>query len=151
MDLFDALPTSWVLLVRWIGEDPARAQDVGARVIQRILTVPGLVKELEDIIAGADATRSGVTQVRLAEPAAKKRRPKRDKAVFDPIEVVRDGEAVLREKLTELTRPQLIDIISEYAIDPSHIVSRRRTLAPIVDFIVEVSLTRARKGDGFKA
>jgi hypothetical protein len=150
MDLYDALPTSWVLLVRWIGEDPARAQDVGTRVIQRILTGPGLVKELEDIIAGADATRSAVAQVQPAEPVAKKRRPKREKAAFDPIEVVGDGEAALRAKLTALTRSQLIDIISEYAIDPSHIVSRRRTLAPIVDFIVEVSLTRARKGDGFK-
>jgi hypothetical protein len=45
----------------------------------------------------------------------------------------------------------LIDIISEYAIDPSHIVSRRRILAPIIDFFVEVSLARARKGEGFKA
>jgi hypothetical protein len=83
MDLYDALPASWVLLVRWIGEDPRRAQDVGTRVIQRILTVPGLVKEIEDIIAGADA----------AEPAAKKRRPKREKAIFDPIEVARDGRS----------------------------------------------------------
>jgi hypothetical protein len=61
------------------------------------------------------------------------------------------GEAALRDKLTVLTRSRLIDIISEYAIDPSHIVSRRRILAPIIDFFVEVSLARARKGEGFKA
>lgn len=151
MDLYEALPASWVLFMQWVREDPARAQEVGTRFIQRMLAVPGLMKELEDLIAGSDTARSLGTQAAPAKIPAKKRRSKREKAVFDPIEIARDGEALLRERLGALTRSQLSDIIFEYAIDPSHVVSRRRTLAPIIDFIVEVSLARARKGEGFKA
>jgi hypothetical protein len=56
----------------------------------------------------------------------------------------------LRGKLQVLTRPQLSDMLFEYALDPSNVVSRRRTLAPFVDFIVDVSLARLRKTEGFQ-
>lgn len=146
MDLFDALPASWALFVQWVREDPVRAQEVGTRFIQRVLATPGLAKELEDLISGAEATR----ELAAKAAPAKKSRAKREKAVFDPVEVAGLGESVLRDGLAPLTLTQLRDIIAEHAIDPSQVVSRKRTLAPIIDFIVEVSLTRARKGEGFK-
>ena len=64
---------------------------------------------------------------------------------------MRAGECVLREKLQVLTRPQLSDMLFEYALEASNVVSRRRTSAPIVDFIVDISLARLRKGEGFKS
>jgi hypothetical protein len=152
MDLYEALPASWILFVQWIREDPARAQEVGIRLIQRILTVPGLVPELEAIIAGTAAMRLESEKAALAaKPALKKPRAKREKAVFDPIEAALSGEIALREKLAELTRPQLSDMLFQYALDPSNLVSRRRTTGPIIDLIVDVSLTRSRKGDGFRS
>jgi hypothetical protein len=143
---YETLPVSWALFVQWVRENPARAQEVGTRFIQRVLATPGLAKELEDLISGAEATRAAGAK---AAPA-RKSRTKREKAVFDPIEVAGLGESVLRDRLAPLTLIQLRDVISEYAIDPSHVVSRKRTLPPIIDFIVDVSLARARKGEGFK-
>jgi len=149
MHLSETLPATWYLFVQWIAEDPERAQKVGLQFIERVLADPKLVKELQAIMASAHPGGEKI-EVKPEVKPKKAARAKKEKAVLDPIELAREGEAVLREKLAGLTLVQIKTILSEYALDPSAIVSRKRSVSPMIDFIVTVSLSRAHKGEAFK-
>lgn len=77
--------------------------------------------------------------------AANRRAP----AILDPVELARQGEPILRERLGKLTLDQLKDVVAEYGMDPSKLVLKWKTPERIIDRIVEVSLARCRKGEGF--
>lgn len=81
------------------------------------------------------------------------RRPsnRRPQAVLDPVQVVREGAHSLRAALTRLTLDQLHDIVADYGMDPGKIVMKWRTEAKVIDRIVEISLTRAHKGEAFRS
>ena len=80
-------------------------------------------------------------------------RPKnrRPAAVLDPIQLVRDGEAQLRARLSELALEELKDIVADYGMDPGKLVMKWKDAERIADRIVELSLARAQKGDAFRS
>lgn len=77
--------------------------------------------------------------------AAHRRAP----AVIDPIELAREGEAILRAHLAELDVEQLKDVVADYGMDPAKLVLRWKSTDRIIERIVEVAIGRARKGEGF--
>lgn len=79
--------------------------------------------------------------------AAHRRAP----AALDPVELARQGESTLRARLAALNLEQLKDIVADYGMDPGKLVLKWKTADRIIDRIVEVSIGRARKGEGFLA
>ncbi len=82
-----------------------------------------------------------------ASRAANRRAP----AVLDPIELARDGEAALRAKLSDLSLEQLKDIVADYGMDAGKLVLKWKTPDRVIAKIVEISLGRVKKGEGFLA
>jgi hypothetical protein len=74
---------------------------------------------------------------------------RRAPAALDPVQVARQGEAALRAQLEELNLEQLKDIVADYGMDPGKLVLKWKTPERIIDRILEVSLARAKKGEGF--
>jgi hypothetical protein len=74
---------------------------------------------------------------------------RRAPAILDPVELARQGEPILRAQLSELNLEQLKDVVAEYGMDPGKLVLKWKTPERIIDRIVEVSLGRVRKGEGF--
>jgi hypothetical protein len=97
----------------------------------------------------------------LKEQASPKAEPKRGgtarpknrrpAALLDPIQLVRDGQAQLRARLSALTLEELKDVVADYGMDPGKLVMKWKDAARIVDRIVELSLARAQKGDAFRS
>lgn len=87
-----------------------------------------------------------VKQAKQTTPRAVNRRAP---AVLDPIELAREGEAVLRTTLSGLNIEQLRDIVADYGMDPGNLVLKWKKSDRIIDKIVEVSLGRVKKGEGF--
>jgi hypothetical protein len=61
------------------------------------------------------------------------------------------GEATLRERLTELDLEQLRDIIAEHGMDTDRLAMKWRDRSRVVDRIVERVVDRAAKGDAFRS
>lgn len=80
------------------------------------------------------------------------KRPKnrRPPALIDPVQLVRQGEAGLREALSPLSLDELRDVVAEYGMDTSRLVMKWTARERVIDRIVELSLTRAHKGDAFR-
>ena len=79
-------------------------------------------------------------------------RPKnrRAAAVFDPIEIAVLGEEALKSELSALNVEQLLDIVSDYGMDPGRIVVKWKSPERIIDRIIEIAVMRARKGNAFR-
>ena len=85
------------------------------------------------------------------EPAGAKRASnRRPPAVLDPVRLAREGEQVLRIALTKLNLEQLLDVVAEYGMDPGKLVMKWKTSERVIERIVEISLSRAHKGDAFR-
>lgn len=80
----------------------------------------------------------------------KQRKGRRTPAVLDPVELARQGESVLREKLSALTLDQLRDIVAQYGMDPSKLIMKWKDTSRVIDRIVELALARSTKGDAFR-
>ena len=91
----------------------------------------------------------GMPQPR-AGATTKQRRGRRTPAVLDPVEIARQGEDVLRAKISMLTLDQLRDIVAQYGMDPSKLVMKWKDPERVMDQIVELALTRSIKGDAFR-
>ncbi len=80
----------------------------------------------------------------------KRGKNRRPPATFDPVQVFREGELALRSALEKLSLDQLRDIIAEYGMDPGRQVVKWKAPERVIDRIVEMSATRAHKGDAFR-
>ena len=78
-------------------------------------------------------------------------RNRRTPAALDPIQLVQKGEEFLRDQLSPLTVDQLKDIVADHGMDPSKLVMKWRTRDRIVNHIVEMAISRSRKGDAFRS
>ena len=76
---------------------------------------------------------------------------RRPPAILDPLALAAQGEESLRTKLTPLTLDQLKDIVADYGMDRDRLVMKWRTPNRVIDRIVEVSISRAHKGDAFRS
>lgn len=75
---------------------------------------------------------------------------RRAPAVLDPIDLVRDGEPVLRARLKELDLERLLDVVAQFGMDPGKLVMKWKDRDRVVDRIVETAFARATKGDSFR-
>ena len=74
---------------------------------------------------------------------------RRPPAILDPVALATRGEDELRAELASLTLDQLKDIVADYGMDRDRLVMKWRTTNRVIDRIVEVSISRAHKGDAF--
>lgn len=125
--------------------------DVARVVAEEAERNPDFAKKLADILV---PTRGVERTAMVRDPSfssgsrSKNRRPK---AVLDPVEVARMGEQPLRARLMEFTLDQLKDIVADYGMDPGKLVMKWKAADKIIDRIVEISLSRAQKGDAFRS
>lgn len=103
---------------------------------------PEFARVLDDILGSPSSKK--------AETSASRPRNRRAPAVFNPVELARDGDMVLRKKLSELSIEQLKDMVAEQGMDPGKLVMKWKSAEKIVDRIVDISLSRAQKGDAFR-
>ena len=80
-------------------------------------------------------------------------RPKnrRGAPALDPYAEIKQGEQVLRQKLTSLSVDQLKDIVSGYALDASRLALKWKDPARLIDLIITTVRSRMEKGDGFRS
>lgn len=91
-------------------------------------------------------------KVSAAKPQDEKRKGgRRAPAVLDPIDLARNGEVELRDKLAALDLEKLLDVVAQYGMDPGKLVMKWKDRERVIDRIVEVAQGRATKGDAFRA
>lgn len=81
----------------------------------------------------------------------RRRRNRRTPAVLDPVQLAQESEQSLREQLAPLTIEQLKDIVADYGMDPNKLVMKWRTSERIANHIVEMAVSRSRKGNAFRS
>lgn len=81
---------------------------------------------------------------------AKRGKNRRAPATLDPVQLVRTSEQTLRSALEKLPMEQLRDIVAEYGMDPGRLVMKWTTPERVIDRIVEMSISRAHKGNAFR-
>ena len=86
-----------------------------------------------------------------SQTSVRRQRNRRTPAVLDPVQIVQESEQSLREQLALLTIEQLKDIVADYGMDPNKLVMKWRTSERIVNHIVEMAISRSRKGDAFRS
>jgi hypothetical protein len=78
------------------------------------------------------------------------RRNRRAPAVLDPFkELQESGEDNLRKRLAGLSIDQLKDIVSQHAMDSSHLALKWRSPERLTVLILTVARSRLQKGDAF--
>ena len=95
----------------------------------------------------------GLEQRRGIGPGTKRGRSRRRRtpAVLDPVAVLRvEGAPGLRSRLSGLDLEQLKDIVAQYGMGPGRLVMKWKTWDRVADRIVEMSASRAQKGDAFR-
>lgn len=106
---------------------------------------PTLAERITRILS-SEAELSGARE----ERSSAARRNRRPPALIDPLESARVGENELRARLSPLTVDELKDVISQYGMDSSKLAMKWKTREKLIERIVEVSMSRARKGDAFR-
>ena len=69
---------------------------------------------------------------------------------FDPVQVAKEGEDALRERLRTLTLDEMHGLIAEGGMDPGKQTRRWRERERLADWIVDVAGRRATHGDAFR-
>jgi hypothetical protein len=88
-------------------------------------------------------------QAGLAGPKPKPKN-KRGAPALDPYVEIKQGELLLRQKLTSLSIDQLKDIVSGYALDASRLALKWKDQGRLVEFIIMTVRSRMEKGDAFR-
>ena len=101
-------------------------------------------------LAEAVAASSGQVTIEPGKQAVRRRNGRRTPPILDPVDLVNQGETVLREQLNPLTVEQLKDIVAGYGMDPSKLVMKWKSRDRITDHIVQMAITRSQKGDVFR-
>lgn len=116
-------------------------------ILEEIKINEEFAKRIESALAKESVVKESSPKVKVEN---KPKRRKKQPAEFNPNIVVTKGEDVLRGELEKLEVPQLKDIISQYAMDPAKTTNRWRSKERFIKYIIEVALTRTKKGDAFK-
>jgi hypothetical protein len=119
-------------LINAISDEADRNADFRARVENAL----GLVRASSSAPALGDAKRRG---------------GRRTPAVLDPVALARQGEDLLRTQLVSLDIEKLRDIVAQYGMDLGKLVMKWKDPARVIERIIEVSVTRATKGDAFRS
>ena len=109
---------------------------------------PEFARRVGQVLGMEQPFRDGSNEATSSTGRPKNRRPP---AVLDPVAIAREGEEVLRSRLHTLSLDELRDIVADYGMDPGKLVMKWKSPERVVDRIVEISLSRAQKGDAFRA
>lgn len=123
-----------------------KLMDIAKAVADQAERDPQFAMRLAEILSAEPALKAPSKRVVGGRP-----KNRRAPAVFDPVAVARKGEAALRERLAALSLEQLRDIVADYGMDPGKLVMKWKEAPRILDRIVEISLSRAAKGDAFRS
>ena len=94
--------------------------------------------------------RPGATRTTAGSRDQRRPKSRRSAAVLNPIEIATEGEEQLRKQLAALTLDQLKDVVADYGMDPGRLVMKWKSPERVAERIVELSMSRARKGDAFR-
>ncbi len=113
---------------------------------------PPFADRLQDVFQSAMTPRTEKRNLGSGGAASKAKRPsnRRPPAVLDPISLAKQGEEALRTQLAPLTIEQLKDVVADYGMDPRKLVMKWKKPERIINEIVEISISRAHKGDAFR-
>ena len=114
---------------------------------------PEFAKRLREVFGLSDATRPARATSAASRVDRKPTRPanRRAPAVLDPVALAELGEEALRAALAPLTIEELKDIVADYGMDHKRLVLKWKTPERVRQHIVEISITRAHKGDAFRS
>ena len=114
---------------------------------------PEFAERLRVVFEPARAKRHARTQSNLDDGAMRIGRPanRRPPAILDPVALAVDGEEALRAALSSLSLEQLKDIVADYGMDHDRLAMKWKTPSRIIDRIVDISISRAHKGDAFRS
>ena len=88
----------------------------------------------------------------VTRPTAERRSRTRAAAILDPVGVLAEqGEDALRQALQPLPLDQLLDIVAEFAMDPSKLVMKWKSPERVIEHILDGAKRRSVKGDAFRA
>lgn len=122
---------------------------LGAVVLEEADRNPVFAERLQRALNMPEARPSTAA---VARPAADKRSRARAAAILDPVGILAEqGEGALRQALQPLPLGQLLDIVAEFAMDPSKLVMKWKSPERVVEHIVDSAKRRSVKGDAFRA
>lgn len=124
-----------------------RLTKFAAAIAEQASRDPEFAMKLEGILGDAVATKP---QNRSGTQGARKG-GRRAPALIDPVAVAQSSTEDLLSALSHLDLGQLLDIVAEYGMDPGKLVMKWKDRNRVVDRIVEVSISRATKGDAFRS
>lgn len=110
---------------------------------------PEFARRVGEVLGMEERASRDRVKSAVAPPSRPKHR--RPPAVLDPVASAREGEEALRSRLDGLSLDQLRDIVADYGMDPGRLVMKWKSPERVIDRIVEISLSRAQKGDAFRA
>ena len=106
---------------------------------------PDFAQKVEAVL-GVEPRERGRKETARGRPRAR-----RAAAVLDPVAILRAaGPAELRSRLSGLDLEQLKDIVAQHGMDPGKLVMKWKSEERITGRIVEMSMSRASKGDAFR-
>lgn len=116
-------------------------------IVEEAARNPDFRSRMENALTGAafDAKRANKSPM-----DDERKGGRRAPAVLDPIDLARQGERPLRDKLVDLDLERLLDVVAQYGMDPGKLVMKWKDRNRVIDRIVEISLSRATKGDAFR-
>ena len=114
---------------------------------------PEFAKRLQVVFGLTDVTRPARATSAASRVDRKINRPanRRPQAVLDPVALATVGEEALRAALAPLAIEELKDIVADYGMDHKRLVMKWKTPERVRQHIVEISITRAQKGDAFRS
>lgn len=124
-----------------------RLTRLAAAIAEQASKDPEFASKIEEImgcrpkpIAKDDAKNSGARKGGRRAPA-----------VIDPVAMAETDPQGLRKALEPLSSSQLLDIVAEYGMDPGKLVMKWKDRDKIIERIVDISMSRATKGDAFRS
>lgn len=113
---------------------------------------PEFAEQLRNVLQPAAGTRPPARSY-SANKTRSVGRPanRRPQAIVDPISLAVQGEDVLRGELGTLSLDQLKDIVADYGMDQQKLVMKWKTSNRVMERIVEISMSRAHKGNAFRS
>jgi hypothetical protein len=105
----------------------------------------------ERVESALDHRASVLTSGASLDLKARRKGGRRAAAILDPVEIARQSEAELRQRLSELNIELLRDIVAQYGMDPGKLVMKWKDPTRVVERIVELAMARSTKGDAFRA
>ena len=126
-----------------------RLRALGAAILDEAERNPDFAQRVVSALGVSEAPLGTETSKRAVPP--RKRSRTRPVAVVDPVAVLAEhGEEALRHTLKLLPIDKLLDIVAEFAMDPSKLVMKWKSPERIINHITDNAKRRSVKGDAFR-